>query len=37
MGAAFWAPDPKQLTMVLGDVQSFLAGAKDNVEVAFRN
>jgi hypothetical protein len=35
-GAAFWAPDPKQLTMVLGDVHSFLARSKDTLEVAFR-
>ncbi len=35
-GAAFWAPNPKQLTMVLGDVHSFLAGSKDILEVAFR-
>lgn len=35
-GAAFWAPDPQQLTMVLGDVHSFLARSKDTLEVAFR-
>jgi hypothetical protein len=35
-GAAFWAPDPQQLTMVLGDVHSLLARSKDTLEVAFR-
>ncbi len=35
-GAAFWAPDPRQLTAVLGGVHSFLAGSKDTLEVAFR-
>jgi hypothetical protein len=35
-GAAYWAPNPQQLTMVLGDVHSFLARSKDTLEVAFR-
>lgn len=35
-GAAFWAPNPKQLAMVLGDVRSFLARSKDTLEVGFR-
>jgi hypothetical protein len=35
-GAAYWASNPKQLTMVLGDVHSFLARSKDTLEVAFR-
>ncbi len=35
-GAAFWAQDPKQLTMTLGTVHSFLARSKDTLEVAFR-
>lgn len=35
-GAAFWAANPKQLTMVLGDVHSLLARSKDTLEVAFR-
>jgi hypothetical protein len=35
-GAAYWAPNPQQLTMVLGDVHSLLAGSKDTLEVAFR-
>ena len=35
-GAAFWAPIPTQLPMVLGDVHSFLARSKDTLEVAFR-
>jgi hypothetical protein len=35
-GAAYWAPNPKQLPMVLGDVHKFLAGSKDALEVAFR-
>jgi hypothetical protein len=28
-GAAFWAPKPQQLTMVLGDLRSLLALSKD--------
>ena len=35
-GAAYWAPNPQQLTMVLGDVHSFLARSKDTREVACR-
>jgi hypothetical protein len=35
-GAAYWAPNPQQLTMVLGDVHSFLARSKDTLEVALR-
>jgi hypothetical protein len=35
-GAAYWAPNPQQLTMVLGDVHSLLARSKDTLEVAFR-
>lgn len=35
-GAAFWAPRPTQLPMVLGDVHLFLARSKDTLKATFQ-